>query len=57
MNKINKKGQMCNSQSLKIITLVNKNGDRNDIIKCRPITLLNTAYLVYKYLRIELNLC
>ena len=46
INEINKEGQMCNSQSMGIITLLYKNGERNDITNWRPITLLNTDYKI-----------
>ena len=48
---------MCNSQGMGMITLLYKNGDRNDITNWRPITLLNTDYkIILKYLQIELTL-
>ena len=46
INEINKEGQMCNTQSMGIITLLYKNGDRNDITNWRPITLLNINYKI-----------
>ena len=50
INEINKEGQMCNSQSMGIITLLYKYGDRNDITNWRPITLLNTDYKIIEKL-------
>ena len=52
INEINKEGQMCNTQSMGIITLLYKNGDRNDITNWRPITLLNNKYKIT-----EKNIC
>ena len=46
INKMNKEGKMCNSQSMGTITLLYKNGNSNDITNWRPITLLNTDYKI-----------
>ena len=46
INEIQNSGNMSNSQSLGIITLLYKKGDRNDITNWRPITLLNCDYKI-----------